>query len=74
MNTYESIKVTFFYDHNPITINNDNIKTENSIEITCNVTVNNKENWDRIKIKTYSKKSSSFIKKITWTLNFALIM
>ncbi|EAN6421008.1 hypothetical protein EJU23_18120, partial [Salmonella enterica] len=70
MNTYESIKVTFFYDHNPITINNDNIKTENSIEITCNVTVNNKENWDRIKIKTYSKKIIKLYKKNNLDIEF----
>ncbi|EAB4272760.1 hypothetical protein QR042_21705 [Salmonella enterica] len=70
MNTYESIKVTFFYDHNPITINNDNIKTENSIEMTCNVTVNNKENWDRIKIKTYSKKIIKLYKKNNLDIEF----
>ncbi|EHM8635612.1 hypothetical protein KG760_004223, partial [Salmonella enterica] len=70
MNTYESIKVTFFYDHNPITINNDNIKTENSIEMTCNVTVNNKESWDRIQIKTYSKKTIKLYGKNNLDIEF----
>lgn len=70
MNIYEQTIVKFIYGSSPFISNNDNKKTEDVFKMVCDITVDDKDNWSRVHIKTRNTKTIKLYKNSKWDIEF----